>query len=94
MFLGRVFLSDCLRSSRISRVISLNVFSLFLADIFHISAGFRNLGYFLNQPIQWEGNALYILRIISRSEYTRDGLDTSPQFIAFFSEVFVVEDGA
>lgn len=41
-----------------------------------------------------EGNALYILRIISRSEYTRDGLDTSPQFIAFFSEVFVVEDGA
>lgn len=47
VFLGRVFLSEYLQSSRISRVISLNVFSLFLEDIFHISAGFRNHRLFL-----------------------------------------------
>ena len=63
MFLGRVFPSKYPRPSRISCVISLNVFSLFLEDIFHISTGFRNLGYFLNQPIQWESNALYILAL-------------------------------
>ena len=60
------------------QVTSLNVFSFFHEDIVTYRLVLEI--YMISETSRYnnEGNALYILRIISRSEYTRDGLDTSP----------------